>query len=198
MSNAQLLRIFRAFGVSYVTRTNWNTHNRPGDWGPDVHGVMIHHTGRYASERQMMDLLWDGYEGLPGPLCHAGIAKDGTAHMVGHGRANHAGTGDSRVLRHVIDEEFPLPAPRFANGHQGGGTADGNRFFYGLELLNRGDGKDPWPEAQLDAAARMAAGICAKYGWTERSVIGHKEWQAGKIDPTFSMSAFRSRVRKLL
>ena len=38
-------------------------------------------------------------------------------------------------------------------GAHGGsaGAVDGKARFYGFECVNRGDGKDPWPAAQLDA-----------------------------------------------
>lgn len=42
---------------------------------------------------------------------------------------------------------------------------------------------------------RAAAAVCRFHGWTERSVIGHLEWQPGKIDPKgFTMTWFRERV----
>jgi hypothetical protein len=74
-------------------------------------------------------------------------------------------------------------------------TADGNRHFYGFECENLGDGKDPWPEAQLEAIEKVAAAICRHHGWSERSVIGHLEWQPGKIDPRgFTMDSMRARI----
>lgn len=198
LSATKIRNIFQASGVSYVTREGWATHNRNhrGDWGP-VHGVMIHHTGPYQTERGMLDLLWSGYETLPGPLCHIAITKLGRIHMIGWGRTNHAGGGDGRVLEHVVRERMPLPAPRFANGSAG--SVDGNRPFYGIELLNQGDGEDPWAPHQVRAAQRVAGVICQAHRWTERSVIGHLEWQKGKIDPKgFSMADFRAGVRRYL
>lgn len=85
-----------------------------------------------------MALCRDGHPALPGPLCHGVITKDGTVHLVGHGRANHAGLGDDDVLRAVIAEKG-LPPDNQAN-------TDGNRHFYGFECENLGDGEDPWPE----------------------------------------------------
>ncbi|MFD0386055.1 N-acetylmuramoyl-L-alanine amidase [Streptomyces stramineus] len=76
---------------------------------------------------------------------------------------------------------------------------DGNVHFYGFECVNRGDGKDPWPEEQLLAVEQVAAAICRFHGWSERSVIGHLEWRPGKVDPTgFSMDRLRERVRERL
>jgi hypothetical protein len=205
LSSSQILQIFRQSGVSYRTRPGWGTHNRGnrGDgWGitdrnkTGVHGVMIHHTGPYTTESAILEYLWTGSVSLPGPLCHAGVAHDGRFHMMSAQRANHAGTGDPTILRHVVAEDWtdPLPAPRFTDGQDGG--VDGNARFYGFELINRGDGKEEWPALQVNAAARAAAAICRKHGWSERSVIGHLEWQRGKVDPRgFSMAAFRKRVR---
>lgn len=185
-----MLAALRAEGVDVTEYKSWRTHNRNhvGSWGP-VHGVVIHHTVS-SGTASSVELCYNGHATLPGPLCHTVGAKDGRLFMVGHGRANHAGSGDGDVLRAVIDEK-PLPSDNETN-------TDGNRHFYGIELINLGDGKDPWPEVQKEAAVRWAAAICRAHGWSERSVIAHKEWQPGKIDPTFDMAMFRARVAERL
>ncbi|MFE3475672.1 peptidoglycan-binding protein [Streptomyces bacillaris] len=188
----QLLKALRDEGLTVVEHPGWRTNNRnhKGPWGP-VHGVMIHHTvtsGTAAS----VNLCFNGHSALPGPLCHGVIAKDGTVHLVGNGRANHAGAGDDDVLQAVIAEREVLPPDNEAN-------TDGNRYFYGFEAVNLGDGKDPWPAAQLEAIERASAAICRAHGWNEHSVIGHLEWQPGKIDPRgFTMPSMRSRIGKRL
>lgn len=171
---------------------SWRTHNRGQrgtGWGP-VNGIMIHHTVT-KSTKSAIQSLYDGVEQpsgfLPGPLYHVAVDKQGTANLIGWGRANHAGLGDDDVLKAVIAEHYPLPKPNEAN-------TDGNSRFYGIALLNLGDGKDPYPPAQLETAARAAALLCGLHDWTEKSVIGHKEWEPGKIDPSYSMSNFRSMV----
>lgn len=135
MSAADFLDALRDEGVTVVEVGDWRHHNRnhKGPWGP-VHGVMIHHTVTQGSEHTV-ELCRDGYEDLPGPLCHGVITKDGRVHLVGYGRANHAGLGDDDVLRAVIAEK-PLPPDNEAN-------TDGNRHFYGFECENLGDGHDP-------------------------------------------------------
>ncbi|MGW5430650.1 hypothetical protein ACWET9_26050 [Streptomyces sp. NPDC004059] len=51
----------------------------------------------------------------------------------------------------------------------------------------------------LDAIERVAAAVCRRHGWTERSVIGHLEWQPGKVDPRgFGMDWLRDRVAERL
>lgn len=183
LKNAQL-------GV--VEHGSWRTHNRNqhGNWGP-VNGVMIHHTGAYSSEDDMVELCRTGYNDLPGPLCHGVIDRSGTIHLVGYGRTNHAGMGDTDVLLAVIAERTDLPPDNEAD-------TDGNRHFYGFECINTGTGQ-AWPSAQLDAMARAAAAVCEAHGWNEHSVIGHKEWRPGKIDPYgVDMDEFRARVAKHL
>ncbi|MDQ0992993.1 N-acetylmuramoyl-L-alanine amidase [Streptomyces sp. V3I7] len=191
MSARAFLDALREEGLTVVEVGDWERHNRnhKGPWGP-VHGVMIHHTVTQGS-RRTVDLCRSGPPELPGPLCHGVITKDGRVHLVGHGRANHAGLGDPDVLRAVIAEKR-LPPDNTAD-------TDGNRYFYGFECENLGDGDDPWPEVQLEAIEKAAAALCRHHGWTERSVIGHLEWQPGKVDPRgFTMAGMRERIRDRL
>ncbi|MDT0407214.1 N-acetylmuramoyl-L-alanine amidase, partial [Streptomyces edwardsiae] len=92
----------------------------------------------------------------------------------------------------AVIAEKALPPDNEAN-------TDGNRYFYGFECVNLGDGKDPWPAAQLLAIERAAAAVCRAHRWSERSVIGHLEWQPGKVDPRgFTMNSMRTRIGKRL
>ncbi|MFF6836036.1 peptidoglycan-binding protein [Streptomyces sp. NPDC012438] len=191
LTATRLLTALRAEGCTVVEHPGWRTHNRDhmGPFGP-VHGVMIHHTVTKGTTNTVR-ICHDGYAGLPGPLCHGVIAKDGTIHLLSAGRANHAGLGDDDVLQAVIAERL-APADDEAN-------TDGNRYFYGFECENLGDGHDPWPDVQLEAIEKAAAAICRAYGWGDRSVIGHLEWQPGKVDPKgFSMGAMRARIAERL
>jgi len=195
LTAARLLAALRAEGVTVVEHPGWRTHHRnhKGAWGP-VNGVMIHHTVSSGSAASVT-LCRDGYAALPGPLCHGLIDKAGTVHLISAGRANHAGGGDPAVLRRVTAEDYGdrPPAPRAHDGSPG--AVDGNARFYGFECVNLGDGKDPWPAAQLDAIERASAAICRAHGWSARSVIGHAEWSAAKIDPRgFTMPSMRTRI----
>lgn len=98
----------------------------------------------------------------------------------------------------AVVAETALPVDNEAN-------TDGNTHFYGFESENLGDGKDPWPEVQVDAMVRVSAAICRAHGWKERSVIGHLEWQPGKVDPRtspggadVSMPKTRTRIAERL
>ncbi|MBC9717801.1 peptidoglycan-binding protein [Streptomyces sp. TRM66268-LWL] len=192
LSADKFLSVLKNAQLGVVEHGKWRSHNRNshGNWGP-VNGVMIHHTGGYSSEEDMVELCRTGYNDLPGPLCHGVIDRSGTVHIVGYGRTNHAGMGDTDVLLNVIGESENLP-------HDNEADTDGNRHFYGFECINTGRGQT-WPSAQLDAMARAAAAVCEAQGWNEHSVIGHKEWQPGKTDPYgIDMDDFRARVGKLL
>jgi len=198
LSATALLSAYKKWGVRYVGVRSWQTHNRnhKGPWGP-VNGVMIHHTAS-SGDAGSVSLCYDGRSDLPGPLCHAVGTNDGRMHLVGHGRANHAGNGDPDVLRAVINETA-LPSPNQS-------TTDGNDNFYGLEIVNAGNNVDTYPEVQYLAAVLWAASICDAHGWNENSVIGHKEWTNQKIDPrgpvenrgAFNMNTFRADVRAVL
>jgi len=192
LSADALVRALRNEGLKVVEHSGWRTNNRNsrGAWGP-VHGVMIHHTVTSGTDATVR-LCFEGRSDLPGPLCHGVIAKDGTVHLVGNGRANHAGLGDDEVLRAVIAESSGLPSPNENN-------TDGNARFYGFECVNLGDGQDPWPAAQLEAIEAASAAICRAHRWSARSVIAHKEWTNTKIDPRgFSMSGMRDRIASRL
>lgn len=176
MTPAQLLAQLKKFGIRYAEYKDWATHNRNhvGKWGP-VHGFMVHHTGSDAKDQR--ELLYAGVSGLPGPLCQFGLAQDGTVHLVGWGRANHAGLGDDDVLAAVINETA-LPVDDESN-------TDGNARFYGVEIWY--SGSHPMTSAQYVALRKLAAAICDFHGWSEASVIGHGEWGSpGKWDPGFA------------
>ena len=184
------LKALCATGLRVVETPGWKTRNRnhKGPWGP-VHGVMLHHTVTQGTKTSLNAII-NGRPDLPGPLSQGLIDKDGTVYLTGWGRCNHAGTGDPDVLKAVI-AETSLPPKRVT------GT-DGNRHFYGFECVNLGDGQDPWPAPQVHAMVLVSAALIRAHGWGrngDTSVIGHCEWQLGKIDPyPLSMREIRSRV----
>ncbi|MGW3164844.1 peptidoglycan recognition protein family protein [Streptomyces sp. NPDC001142] len=197
LSAAQVISALRAEGVRVVEVGNWRTHNRnsKGAWGP-VNGSIVHHTVTKGTAATVA-MVRDGYSSLPGPLCHGMIAKDGRVHMVGWGRTNHAGGGDSRVLDQVIAESYGSRPTAPTKGNANG--VDGNARFYGWECENLGDGKDPWPKAQYDAIVRVQAALCRAHKWSAKSAIGHLEWSNDKVDPRgFSMTKLRADVAERL
>lgn len=196
MTASEFKKALVAEGVKVREHKGWATHNRnsKGSWGP-LHGVMLHHTA--SGSDGIESYVYNGTSDLPGPLCHALIQKDGTVVLIGWGRANHAGGGDPQVLSAVIAETYPLPA---TNEHEGSsGAVDGNAHFVGYECVNQGDGKDPWPDVQVEAMARATAAVCRFYGWTVGSALRHLDWSDWKSDPKgIDWTAFRKRVTALL
>ncbi|CAO0836158.1 hypothetical protein SMICM17S_07165 [Streptomyces microflavus] len=162
-------------------------------WGP-VHGVVIHHT----VGTDPLAVCYGGMKGLPGPLCHKHLAKSGVASMLSAGRANHAGTFAQNAYSAMLNESSTHPRPSCSE------PVDGNRYTYGIEIENLGNGKDFYTKKQYDAAVRWAAAICRFHGWGARSVIGHKEGTTrrstpkgpiGSADgPQFDMGQFRKDV----
>lgn len=197
MTASQIKSQLKKWGVPFKEYKNWSTHNRNhmGAWGP-VNGFMVHHTG--SDSKDQRELLYAGISGLPGPLCHFGLAQDGTVHLVGWGRANHAGSGDPDVLNAVINENYGANPPVDNQS-----TVDGNSRFYGVEIWYSGSHK--MTDAQYRTLRKLAAAICDFHGWTEKSVIGHGEWGSpGKWDPGISsgkmmnMATVRSDIKATL
>ncbi|MFI8872509.1 N-acetylmuramoyl-L-alanine amidase [Streptomyces sp. NPDC055243] len=189
LSGDTLLAKLKAEGVRVAEHPGWRTHNRnhKGLWGP-VNGIVIHHTAGSNS----LSICINGVSGLPGPLCHTHLSKPGLATMVGHGRANHAGTFAANAHRAVVNEASVHPQPDAAE------LIDGNQHYYGIEIENLGNGRDPYPSVQYDQAVRWATAICRAHGWSADSVIGHKEGTRRKIDPSFGMDQFRKDVEERL
>jgi len=203
LSPQQLFDALNREGVDPKEFRSWRTHGRDSatgkTFGP-VHGVVIHHTAGTNS----LDLVYDGTASLPGPLCHTHLSKTGVATMISARRANHAGSFARNAHNAVLAESTTHPYPDAAE------PVDGNDHYYGIEIENLGNGTDVYPWVQYVKAVRWATAICRAHGWSEHSVIGHKEGTRRKIDPKgptvgpegstiyFSMAAFRMDVRDAL
>lgn len=194
MTPSQLLSQLKKWDVPYEEYKDWEKHNRnhKGPWGP-VHGFMVHHTGSDAKDQRA--LLYDGISGLPGPLCHFGLAQDGTVHLVGWGRANHAGMGDDDVLA-AVKAEKPAPVDDESN-------TDFNRHFYGVEIWYSGSHK--MTDAQYKTLLKLASAVCDFHDWGKYSLIGHGEsGSPGKWDPGYApgkmmeMDSMRDDVEAVL
>jgi LysM repeat protein len=190
MTATQIKAQLKKWGIKYVEVGNWETHNRNsvGPWS-DLRGFMWHHTGADTSSpaTYARNILAGGITGLPGPLCHFGLAPDGTVYLVGWGRANHAGGGDPAVLSKVTSENYSgrlRPTKGNSNG------VDGNRHFYGVEIMYSGSHK--MTDAQYQTALKLSAAILDfhvtrdKWGKDAKSVIAHGEWSSDKWDPGYA------------
>ena len=175
----------------------WHENTSAG--GFDPHGVLHHHTAGTrkllfdkATQTAMLRILQHGRAGLPGPLAHIAPAyqpwaKRAVVHLVGWGNANHAGMGDSRVMREVIADTY--------DGRRGTREDhDGNPDLYGLEYMHPGD-DTAWPDELLDVGARAGAAICDAHGWKPSSNLEHFEWTDRKVDRSCARLAPHVNVR---
>ncbi|MFQ5854293.1 MAG: N-acetylmuramoyl-L-alanine amidase [Anaerolineae bacterium] len=79
------------------------------------------------------------------------------------------------------------------------GRHDINNSSIGIEMVNRNDGVDPWPDEQVNAVLELCRYLVKKYVIMRDNVVTH-EWIAGyagrgKTDPVgFPMSSFLDRL----
>lgn len=142
-----------------------------------VAGALWHHdvaprSGTYP----LRHMLRDGRKGLSGPLAHIGFDRDGVVHVIGAGKANHAGTGKvPGVVR---------------NG--------GNTRLIGVEMTSAGTKPWDWTEAQLRQMPRLGAALSDIFGLSSSQHWAHYEYSnGGKIDPAGlpgAMPGLRSRI----
>ncbi|MFJ1607072.1 N-acetylmuramoyl-L-alanine amidase [Streptomyces sp. NPDC088253] len=202
---AQWRAALKAEGVAFTEFAGWTTRGRDAATGKifgPVHGVLNHHT---AGANSLATIATAGRPGLPPPLAHAYLPKNGVVVLVADGRANHAGLVAKNVFDAIVAEK-PLPKQDKSQ------TVDGNDSLYGLEVENLGDGKDVYTRAQYDSWVRFNAALCRLHGWSAGSVAGHLETSVeGKPDPagpvegygkrgpfTFTMAQLRADVAERL
>ena len=178
-------------GLNITAQPGWAEVNRPGPWDPQ--GVALHHTatGTNWTAAAVTRVLVEGRAGLPGPLAHGGLRRSGIIDLTGWHDTNHAGLVDPKVLNAVKAGTLP-PAPRSPSSTID--TADGNAALYGLEMHNAGDGVDPWPAEQVQAAVLYCAALCRLHGWNVNHVVYHKGLTVRKIDPKGFMSITKMRA----
>lgn len=181
-----LLTDLRMAGLNMVGIAGWETHSRPYSFDPI--GIINHHTAGTNS----IGIIVKGRKGLPGPLSQFLVDKDGTINLVSQGYCNHAGRGVGEVLERMRNNQPPL------GNAPSGGTNFANRYTWGIEIENLGNGSDPYPAEQMAAVVALNVALCRFNEWGPNQVIGHKEWTARKVDPSFDMFALRGAVASAL
>lgn len=173
MNFTNLANTLREYGLNIREQPDWQTHARPYGFSPI--GIMVHHTAGADS----LNIIRNGRGGLPGPLSQFHIEKSGVINLVSQGNCNHAGLGSSAVYYDVLNERGVNlnAATRGLKDDIGG-----NRYFWGIEVENRGDGVDPYPASQINALVGLCAALCDLYGWSPNRVIHHREWTRRKVD----------------
>ncbi len=185
-----LIELFGAAGIDVVDS---RVEPRPYPFTPQ--GVILHHTAAGGSEdTPSLNVIRTGRGKLPGPLSQLLVGRLGTIHVCSEGHSNHAGPGRSVVLDKVRRGE-PLGPEDVSWGVQD--SVGGNRWFYGIELENAGNGIEPFGAEQYESALAVTRALIAKHDWGCYSVIAHHEWSRRKIDPnrnTFNIQAFREAL----
>lgn len=202
MTPSEIRQALDKWDVPYREIPGWDkpTSGRDDEtgriFGP-VFGCITHHTGSDAPDSNNRDLIIRGRSDLPGPLAQFGLNDDGVVDLITYRRANHAGGGDPEVLSAVINESYGAYPPK-THFHEGSpGATDGNDCFYGVETYY--SGSHPMTKAQYESVVRLWTAICDAYGWSAKSVIGHKEWSDWKPDPgQVDMSELRSDIQARL
>lgn len=183
---------FNLWHVPYFVVPGAESRRNAGSWWIDVSGCMFHHTASDISDEASRTLLVRGHSTLAGPLANFGVTDTGTIDIIAIGPANHAGGGDPVVLDQVMRESYGDYPSKSTKTHGEPGATSGNPRFYGWEVYY-GWGNDLYiNDIQYRATIlSMAAIIYAldKYDgpstkWTAKSMIGHKEWQKYKPDPS--------------
>lgn len=205
MTAAETLAAFKAEGLSIVEYSGWKTRCRccPDDvahrpngpyirgWG-DVDGQLAHITAGALGGRSVEKYIRDIINGDPNTPCKSQtvIAPDGRVYLNSTGRCNHAGKVGSSVRGHMRAADFST-SDDFDNRFTGG-SADGNSFTYGDEVI----AASKMNAAQYDALVRVHAARARHHGWNGRQSVGHGEVsnQRGKGDPNLDMGSFRRDV----
>ncbi len=169
---------------------------RPGQIFEPV-GIMLHHTAAGGTKDvPSLNVVRNGRPGLSGPLAPLLIGRGGTIYVTCDqgGVCNHAGMGRGIVLDKVRRGE-PLAPEDTSWGVRD--SVGGNRWFYGIELENAGDGIESFGAEQYDSALSVCRALISKHSWGPNSIIAHHHWSRRKIDPnrnTFNVQSFREAL----
>ncbi|MEV0149120.1 MULTISPECIES: N-acetylmuramoyl-L-alanine amidase [unclassified Nonomuraea] len=167
----QLADVARRTGYPVTEVSGWR--DRGHGLQPAVRGIVCHHTAGPAAggDYPSLTVVRSGRPGLDGPLSHFGLGRSGRIYVVAAGRCWHN-------------------APSTSTNHT-------NSASIGIEAEN--DGKQPWPEAQVDAYKRLCAELCKEFGLPASAVKAHREVNRSKPDPhSIDMDDFRADVAALV
>jgi len=148
--------------------TAWPTRSRSsGGFAATPLGVSWHHTAGAvgASAQSECDYMVKSSDARP--TCNIYVARDGIVWILAGGATNTSGKGG------------PLTMSRGTVGQDCANTTT-----VGMECGNSGDGREPWPQIQIDAAFRASNAINARLGNQPSDVFSHQCYApTRKIDP---------------
>ncbi|MFD0691628.1 peptidoglycan recognition protein family protein [Actinomadura fibrosa] len=167
----QLAAVARRTGFPVTEVSGWKGRGHGPQ--PSVQGIVAHHTAGASGggDYPSLAVVRDGRPGLDGPLSHFGLGRSGRIYVIAAGRCWHN-------------------APSTSAYHT-------NSASLGIEAEN--DGRQAWPDVQLDAYKLLCAELCKEFGLPASRVKGHKEVNTEKPDPhSINMTAFRADVARLI
>ena len=99
---------------------------------------------------------------------------------------------DGRIVQMVKDEQRGWHAGRSIWKN----VDNVNNYSIGIELVNKNDGRDPYPEVQYRALVALCKQLVRKYGIKVEDIMGHKDISlSGKTDPAgFDLAQLRRDV----
>lgn len=158
----------------YVLQMPCTNYNERPD-GTKIDTIIIHHTAPFASLTRVGYFFQDVNSRVS---AHFTVGKEGliVQSVDEANRAWHAG-----------------PSSWLGKGNL-------NDYSIGIEILNDGDGKDPFTEPQYQALSKLVAYLMKKYDIPLSRVIGHRDIAiplGRKIDPAdnFDWKSFKSKIR---
>ena len=156
-------------GLEVDVVAGWEQRGKLGMY-PKV--IVLHHTaGSMGRNAPSLNICVNGRAGLPGPLCHILIGRDGTCYVIAAGVANHAGVGSWQGVT-------------------------GNSRAIGIEVENVGTSAEPWTPELYAVMVRACRALADEAGIPAAMVCGHKEWAPRrKVDPhSIDMRTFRHHL----
>ena len=166
-----LADVLRTTGYKVVEEGDWE--HRGKDQFYEARGTLWHHTAGGSSTHSSLNVLINGREGLPGPLCNVYVCREPAFHVISARKANHAGEG-GEGQSWIPDDQ-------------------GNNYLIGFECENTGTGES-W-NALYPIMVAGAAAIHEHLGLDVARCIDHKEYTSRKPDRAgLSPSTFRADV----
>ncbi|AGC47087.1 N-acetylmuramoyl-L-alanine amidase [Myxococcus stipitatus DSM 14675] len=151
-------------------------NDRPA--GADIDTIVLHHTAD-GSDRNSLTTLTGDTDGQ-------GVFKKGEQWL----KDKKNGKVSSHYMIGKDGTIFQLVGDEKRAWHAGGGQLrdekgkDVNDRSIGIEIVNEGDGKDGYTEAQYKALEKLVPYLAKRYDVPSGNVVGHKETNPQKKDPS--------------
>ena len=149
----ELLVLAALWCVCGLDGASARTSGQSRQWAPDV--IVIHAVG--------------------GPICAGGLvvfdeipSREDDAMFWRHEIENNPVIGIHYVIGRNGDVETSIPTSEVANH-----TVGFNARAIGIELVDRGDGEDPFNAKQIDALVELLRSLRAQYGIRVQNIVTH-------------------------